>query len=72
MKQISSKQDKVHLALFGDLEDFAKGLERVLSADRVTFGVPDVVVSGEKDAKGAKRQDAKRSERRSAHSSPIY
>lgn len=53
VKEVPRQENKVHLRIPGNLENFPKGVDAVLPADGVLFSVPDVVVGSEKDTEAA-------------------
>jgi hypothetical protein len=69
MEQIPRKEDKIHFGIPGNLEDLAKGVDAVLSADGVFLGVADVVIGSEEDteaADGISESEERREEGREA------
>lgn len=52
MKEISGEQHHVDIVFLGQAHDFVETFPAVISPNRVSFVVADMIVSGDKDTNG--------------------
>lgn len=51
MEQVTCKEDEIDFMIFCQLQYFPKGIDRVLSSDRIFFRISYMVVCGDENTK---------------------